>query len=54
MLTKMLDGDNWRSLSRKLAIVFGVFVTIAFGVIITFAWLTLLARGFAVLLSWVS
>ena len=51
MLTK-LSRDIWRRALQRLAIVFGVIVTIAFGMIVTFAWMTLLAHGFAALISW--
>lgn len=52
MLTK-LNWDIWRQALQRLAIIFGVTVTVVFGVIITFAWMALLAHGFAAFISWV-
>lgn len=51
VLTK-LKRNIWCRALHRLAILFGVIVTVAFGVIITFAWMTLLAHGFAALISW--
>lgn len=51
VLTK-LKRDIWRRALHRLAILFGMIVTIGFGVIITFAWMALLAHGFAALISW--
>lgn len=51
MLTK-LDRDNCRRALQRLAIVFGLIVTIVFGVTITIAWMALLAHGFKTVISW--
>lgn len=51
MLTK-LNWGIWRRALARLAVAFGVILTIVFGVIVTFAWMALLAHGFAALISW--
>jgi len=47
-----LNRNIWRRAVARLAVVFGVIVTIAFGVFVTVAWIGLLAHGFAALISW--